>query len=144
MKRFLIAIVASVGTFALITYWALESSGVAIAETTMSDGAPRTTHVWFVSDSGGLWLEAGTPDNGWYRDVLSNPQLTLVIEGKSQLFIARPEFDPDAPNEPHQFIRSLIRDKYGFRDRWVGLLVDTAESVAVRLLPVESPRPQKR
>lgn len=143
MKRFLIAIVACVGTFALITYWALESGGVAIAETTMPDGAPRATHVWFVSDAEGLWLEAGTKDNGWYRDVLSDPQLALVIDGKKQLFIARPEFDPE-PNEAHPFIRSLIRDKYGFRDRWVGLLVDTSESVAVRLVPVEPSRRSTR
>ena len=32
-------------------------------------------------------------------------------------------------------VRQLIREKYGFRDQWVGTIIDTSSSVAVRLVP---------
>jgi hypothetical protein len=38
----------------------------------------------------------------------------------------------------HSRIRSWIREKYGGRDRWVGLIVDTSRSVAVELHPAEN------
>jgi len=34
-------------------------------------------------------------------------------------------------------IRALLREKYGLRDRWVGLFVDQSRSLVVRLGPVE-------
>ena len=37
----------------------------------------------------------------------------------------------------HGRIRSLIRERYGFRDRWVNLFVDTSGSVAVQLVAAE-------
>ncbi len=35
----------------------------------------------------------------------------------------------------HRLIRSLLREKYGWADVWVGLIQDTSQSIAVRLLP---------
>lgn len=118
-----------------ITWWALESGGVAIIETRGADSTPRQTHVWYVEDEGVLWLEAGTPENGWYRDVRSNPSLAFAGGAHSGRYRARPLEDPAT----HTRIRSLIRAKYGLRDRWVGfLIVDNAGSVAVRLDPLET------
>jgi hypothetical protein len=33
-------------------------------------------------------------------------------------------------------VRSLLREKYGWADRWVGLLQDTSQAVPVRLDPL--------
>jgi len=148
MKRIAIAIAAAMGCFVLVTVWALESDGVVVAETIRPDGTVRSTHVWFVEDGSGLWLEAGTPANGWYRDILSNPELTLTIDGEARRFVAEPRQDRSGDTASdangHDFIRARIRDKYGFRDRWVGLLVDTRESIAVRLKVPDSARPFTR
>ena len=119
--------------FIATTWWALESFGVATVETLQADGSLRQTHVWFVEPDGELWLEAGSPENGWFRDVLENRALTFSAERRSGRYRAEP-IDGDAARRK---IRSLIRAKYGFRDRWVGLLVDTSLSVAVRLSPEE-------
>jgi hypothetical protein len=119
--------------FAAITWWALEAGGVAVVDTRAPDGARRSTHVWYVERDSELWLEAGSPENAWFQDVQRDPLLVFRAEGASARYVARPVSDPDA----QQQVRALLREKYGFRDRWVGLFVAASGSVAVRLLPAE-------
>jgi hypothetical protein len=131
VRRWLLAAAALLGLFAAVTVWALESGGVAVVETRDAGGAARRTHVWFVEAEGELWLEAGTPENPWYRDVLRDPALVLEVADRRERYRAQP-----VPGETARArIRRLLREKYGLRDAWVGLLVDTSRSVAVRLLP---------
>jgi len=126
-------VAALVAAFGATTWWALESGGVAVIETRTPEGGVRSTHVWYTEPTQELWLEAGTPENAWFQDVQENPVLTFKTNGHSLRYVARPVDDPSG----HRRIRSLIREKYGFRDRWVGFIVDTSRSVAVRLLPAE-------
>jgi hypothetical protein len=130
MKPALIGLLAALLAVAGVTWLALESGGVAIIETLGSDGAPRSTHVWFVEHDGELWLEAGTRENGWFVDVLVDPELAFDGPARAGRYRAHPVENPVA----HKRIRTLIRDKYGWRDWWVGfLIVDSSQSVAVRL-----------
>lgn len=133
MKPVLIGVATLLAAFGAITWWALESGGVAVIETRTADDGVRFTHVWYTEPNGELWLEAGTPENGWFIDIQANPAVRFEANGHSARYTARPEEDPSG----HDRIRSLIREKYGIRDRWVGLVVDTSRSVAVRLLPAE-------
>lgn len=119
--------------FGATTWWALESGDVAVIQTRTPEGTIRSTHVWYTEPNNELWLEAGTPDNAWFQDVQENPVVTFRAGGRSARYLARPV---DHPSE-HMRIRALIRDKYGFRDRWVGLIVDTSRSVAVQLAPAQ-------
>lgn len=128
---------ATVVVFAVLTWWALESGDVAILETRAADGALRSTHVWFAEPNGELWLEAGTPENSWYLDVLRDPLVSFSAPGRSGQYVALPVEDPAA----HEEIRSNLREKYGLRDRWVALLFDTSRSVAVQLAPRPAPSP---
>ncbi len=133
MKSLLIVLGTLVAAFGATTWWALESGGVAVVETRTPEGTVRSTHVWYTEPNKVLWLEAGTPETAWFQDVQRNPVLTFRANGRSARYVARPVDDPSG----HSRIRSLIREKYGFRDRWVGLVADTSRSVAVRLLPAE-------
>jgi hypothetical protein len=117
--------------FAGLTWWALESSGVAVLETQRPDGSTRSTHVWHVTHNGMIWLEAGTPENAWFQDVEGSPGVVLRLEGRSAEYLA----ERVRESSGHATIRTLLREKYGFRDWWVGLLFDTSRSVAVRLIP---------
>lgn len=119
--------------FVAVTWWALESSDVAVIETRRADRQVRTTHVWWFLADGRLWLEAGSPSNGWYVDVSDNPHIVVKRDGASSEFVAVPIPDP----VHHEWVRSSIREKYGFRDWWVNLLVDTSDSVAVRMVEAE-------
>jgi hypothetical protein len=131
VKLALTAILSLLAAFAAITWWALESEGVAIIQTRPPDGPARSTHVWYAESNGELWLEAGTPQNGWFVDIQGDPELIFTLDDRSERYAAVPVDEPLA----HSRIRSLIRQKYGFRDWWVGLIVDTSRSVAVRLTP---------
>jgi hypothetical protein len=133
MLRIALVLMALAGAFVVTTWWALEAGGVARVETRAAAGAARTTHVWYVEPDGELWIEAGTPKNPWYRDVLADPIVTLSAEGRRERYRAEVVDTPAA----QQRVRSLLREKYGLRDRWVGLFVDSSRSVAVRLRPVE-------
>jgi len=133
-----IALLALAGgvAFGAVTWWALESGGVAVVATRTPEGGERETHVWYAHHEGRLWLEAGTPENPWFQDVLRTPRVTLSIDGDVRLYVAQPTLDPAA----HEMIRARLREKYGFRDWWVNLLVDTSDSVAVHLAPVGEDR----
>ena len=133
VKPVLVVVATLLAAFGATTWWALESGGVAVVETRTPEGTVRSTHVWYTEVEEELWLEAGTPGNPWFQDVQQNPVLTFRASGRSARYVARPVDDLTS----HDRIRSLIREKYGFRDRWVGLIVDTSHSVAVRLLPAE-------
>ena len=117
----------------LFTWWALDSSEIVIVTTTPPSGEARETHVWFVESEGELWLEAGTPENPWFRDLEHDSRLRLrEADGPAAWFEARPMPEHSAR------VRTLLAEKYGVRDRWVQLFVDASESVAVRLLPVRN------
>lgn len=136
MKVLLAILAALLVAFAGLTGWALEGGGVAVVETRPPDGSPRSTHVWFVEPDGELWVEAGTPENAWFVDAQRDPRVGFSADGRSGRYVAERIDDPGA----HDRIRALLREKYGLRDRWVGLLVDTSRSVAVRLVPAPEPR----
>ena len=133
MKLILIVVATLIAAFGATTWWALESGGVAVIETRTPDGTVRSTHVWYAESNEELWLEAGTPENAWFQDIQRDPILVFQSDGRSTRYIARSVDDPSG----HTRIRSLIREKYGLRDRWVDLIVDTSRSVAVMLLPVK-------
>jgi len=122
--------------FVAMTWWALEAGGVAVIETTSPDGSLRETHVWFVEPEGEFWLEAGSPRNPWFLDVQRDPVLKLRADGHVRKTLAHPS---DSTGDRDR-IRSLLRQKYGLRDRWVGLFVDSSQSVAVRLEPASRSR----
>ena len=130
MRR-MFAVAAGVVTVLLgVTWWALESSGVAVV-TTQADSGSRSTHVWYVEDAGELVLEAGSPENPWFRDIQVRSQLRFSAKEFSGTYVAKP-----APNpEGHRRVRRLLREKYGVRDWWIELLFGTTHSVAVLLEP---------
>jgi hypothetical protein len=127
----LLIALALVVAFAAITWLALESGGVAVVETQAADGSRRATHVWFAEPEGELWLEAGSAQNKWYEDLRRSPRLVFRADGRSAEYVATPFEDPAARAR----VRALLREKYGLRDRWVGLFVDQSRSLVVRLDP---------
>ncbi len=119
--------------FVGITWAALEFQDVAVLRTRGVGAKLRSTRVWFARSQGALWLESATPQRPWYLDIRSDPSVELKVLGKVSKFRAVPE--PGAAG--HRLIRSLLREKYGWADVWVGLIQDTSQSIAVRLLPEE-------
>jgi hypothetical protein len=137
VKRAGLALAAALAALAALTAFALEAGDVAVVTTTAPDGAARRTPVWFARLDGALWLEAGARENPWFVDELARPRLALALPGEPpRAFIATPLRDAASQRR----VRAALRAKYGWRDAWVGALVDASRSVAVRLTPAARSR----
>jgi hypothetical protein len=136
MRALIAAVLGALALFGLVTWLALEGGGgVAVLETKAPDGTPRTTRVWVAEDDGALWLEAANPRRAWLRDVTLDPIVSLARDGHRLSYRAVPEPGEDG----HLRIRASLRERYGWRDAFVGYLADTSQSIAVRLEPLEPP-----
>lgn len=130
-----LSLLGAAALFGATTLLALEGKDVAVLHTRDDAGGTRRTRVWVAESDGALWVEAATPERGFYRDLLQRPEIDVEHGGRAQRRIARAE-----PGEAgHARIRGLLRDKYGWADWWVGLLQDTSRSIAVRLDPAPPP-----
>ncbi len=136
VKRSLAIVVALVVFFAALTYAALELGGVAIIETQREDGTTRTTHVWYVQQRSDIWLEAGAPTNGWFVDIQRTGELQLTLGTNPFPYRTVVVAKPDVRDR----VRALLREKYGWRDLWVGLFVDQESATPVRLVPGKADR----
>ena len=118
------------------TWWALESGGVAVVETAAENADLRRTHVWFVVANDAVLFEAGTPDNRWYVDARRTGRFRIVEPATIARDCATQVLaNPDG----HERVRSLLRAKYGLRDRWIATIFDTSRSLAVRCAGVVAP-----
>jgi hypothetical protein len=126
----LVVLALLAGGFVALTLWALESREVVVLRTFDAAGAARETRVWIAEDEAGAsWIEAPYPERPWLLDVAARPEVELVRGGTTTRWRAVPV--PGAAS--HARIRRLLREKYGARDVWVGVLADTSRSLGVRL-----------
>ena len=120
-----VAVLVAVG----VTLVALESGEVVVLRTYDSDGKPRDTRTWVADDDDGSWIEAANPKRPFLAQLKAHARVQLRRGGRW-----RPCQADIAPNpEGHERIRRLLAFKYGWKDRWIGLLTDTSRSLAVRL-----------
>ena len=113
-----------------ITGYALEGRDVAVLRTRRADGSLQETHVWIADDAGRLSIESATAERSWYRNLLARPEVELRRRDGS---LGRYRASPEPGEAGHQWIRALLREKYGWADAWVGMLQDTSHSILVRL-----------
>jgi hypothetical protein len=121
------------GLLAAITFVALEGNEVALLRIPRGDGTIVDVRVWIADEAGETWIEVASPEQPFYALLLANPDIEVVRRERTLRYRAVPDPSPAA----HARIRRLLAEKYGLSDRWIGLLVDTSRSVAVRLAPRE-------
>ena len=117
--------------FGAVTLYALEGHEVVVLRTRAADGAWRATRTWVADDDGAAWIEAAVAERPFFQQLLADPNVELDRGGRVQRYRAEPQPNP----EGHERIRKLLAQKYGWADRWVGLLQDTSGSIAIRLEP---------
>jgi hypothetical protein len=115
--------------FAAVTLVALEGVEVVRLRTTPPDGGARTTRIWVADADGAMWIESATPERPFLHDIATHPDVDLV-RGARVLPMRATVL---AGDEGHRTIRRLLRARYGWADRWIGMLADTSRSVAIRL-----------
>jgi hypothetical protein len=132
VRRIALAALLAAAAFAAVSWLALEGAEVAVLRTRAPDGGFEATRVWIAEEDGAAWVEAATAERSWYQSLRMHPEVEVVrAGGEVRRYRAVPEPGP----EGHAHVRLLLRAKYGWADRWVGLLQDTSQSVAVRLEP---------
>jgi 2-iminobutanoate/2-iminopropanoate deaminase len=130
------ALLALLVAAAAFTAWALEAGDVAVLVTERAGAGVRETHVWWIARDGAVELEAATPERAWLAEALEAGEVALERDGRRERFRAERSDEPGA----RERVRAALREKYGLRDAWVGLLQDTSRSVVVRLLPLARAR----
>lgn len=126
-------LIAALLFLGLGTYLALELSEVLnVATVNHTTGETRLTHIWYIQNNQQLILEAGNPENPWVQDIEKQPTVQIssgAVNGQYKLLIQQ-----DRPN--HHKVRSLMREKYGWRDIWVATLFDTSKSKLIIAEPI--------
>ena len=125
----ILALLGLAALFALVTIVALEGQEVVVVRTGDARGHVRETRTWIADHEGSLLIEAANPEREFYHHILANPEVELRRDGEWQ----RCHAVPIATREGHALIRALLSRKYGWADRWVGLIADTSRSIAIRL-----------
>jgi hypothetical protein len=119
--------------FGASVFYASEQAGEVVTLVSFdSDGAGAETRLWVVDDGGAAWLRAGQPSASWLARIETVPQV-VVRRGSSE---GRFEAVPVRGAEATARINELMRARYGLWDRWISLIHDDAQCVAVRLDPL--------
>jgi hypothetical protein len=134
MRRVLLVLVALVGAAALAVtaHLALIEVGreVVTLRTRRPDGSLWRTRLWVVDDGGSAWLHSA--GEAWKKRFDGDPVVELERHGEIRSYRAHP-----VPG-PHPKIDELLREKYGFSDRWVRFIAPDGDRVlVVRLDPLE-------
>ena len=131
LRRLATVLAATVVGFAAVTLIALEGREVVQLRTVTPEGSVRRTRTWVADADGAMWVEAANVQRPFLLDLGAHPDIELVRGGTvlPVRAVAVPGLDA------HRKIRSLLAEKYGWADRWIGLLADTSHSEAVRLEP---------
>jgi len=128
-RRLFFMALAMIVAFGAVTLVALEGHEVVVLQTVGLQGETRHTRTWVADDEGYTWIEAANAERPFLLQITANPDVQLERGGVLHPCRAIP-----APNPAgHERIRRLLAQKYGWADRWVALLTDTSESIAVRL-----------
>ena len=136
MKKVAIAIGAVFGLLlltGLAQLAASESGEVLVLETLDAEGQPHETRIWVVDDAGAVWVRGG-PDSGWVQRLLERPEVRAQRAGRQASFRAVPDQDPVIRDR----VNALMREKYGFADRFIAVTLGDAEregALPIRLDP---------
>lgn len=133
MRSAVIVLVASVALAVLVVaaHLALIEVGreVVTLRTRDADGRMRETRLWIVDDGTASWLHSGGAR--WRERFAGDPIVEVERGGVTRRYQSYP-----TPG-PHPRVDELLREKYGFADRWVRLIAPCGEdTLPVRLEPL--------
>jgi len=130
MRKLLLLLVALPVLFGLSIMAASELGGEVVTLYTRDPGGTESrTSLWVVDYDGFQYLRAGNRDSTWFERLRRAPGVRVERGGKVASYQAQPS--PDLTPK----IDALMAEKYGFADRFIGLIRDPAKSMAVKLVP---------
>jgi hypothetical protein len=112
------------------TYLAGEQTEVVVLHTRDERGAEFSTKMWVVDLGNVTWVRVANPRRGWYQRLLANPRVELERHGQLAAYLAIPENE----RATRLTVDEAFAEKYGWVDRWYGLLV-RSDAIPIRLVP---------
>lgn len=131
MRKLLLLVVALPVLFGLAIGAASELGGEVVTLYTRDPGGGESrTSLWVVDHEGSQYLRAGDRASGWFDRLRRAPEVRVERGGKAAVYqaVPTPELTPA--------IDALMAEKYGLADRFIGVIRDPAQSMAVKLVPV--------
>lgn len=111
-----------------VSQWIASESGEVVVLTTRdAAGEPHDTRLWVVEHAGHAWLRAGAEVQGWYQRLVASPAVAVERDGATAPYTAVP-----VPAE-RGTVNALMREKYGWADRYISLLFGRDDAVPIRL-----------
>ena len=113
---------------------AAETGEVVVVHTVDDAGEPRETRIWILEDQGRTYIRGGT--GGWTSRIAAQPEIRLESDGSVREVLGLVEEDDGVRRR----VNRLFREKYGWRDAFISILVaDPGREAAVVIEVV--PRP---
>jgi hypothetical protein len=135
-SRLLLALAALLLLVAVGTWAAGELHEVAVLRTVDAEGQIHETKLWVVDLDGAPWVRVARRGRRWLARIEAHPEVVLVRDGVAVPHRATVITEP----EVRQRVDRAFAQKYGWVDRWYGLVL-RRDPVPVRLDPmVAGPR----
>ena len=134
MKKVLYVLGMVLGLFllALVVQIVASETGEVVVLTSpagQSGREERETRLWVVELDGVQYLRA-RPEAGWYQRLLVQPDLALQRAGRTGRYRAETRMEKAGE------LNRLMREKYGWRDRYIAMLMGGRDdAVPVALIP---------
>jgi hypothetical protein len=130
MRKLLLLLVALPVLFGLGMMAASELGGeVVTLYTREAGGGESRTSLWVVEHEGFQYLRAGDRSSAWFERLRREPEVRVERRGKIAAYQAVPT--PELTGT----IDALMAEQYGLADRFIGLIRDPSQSMAVKLVP---------
>jgi len=118
------------------TYVAGELREVAVLRSVDTEGRVHETRLWVVDMDGAPWVRVARAGRRWLARIEAHPEVELVRDGVAVPHRATVITEPELRSR----VDGAFAEKYGWVDRWYGLLL-RRDPVPVRLDPmVAGPR----
>ena len=74
------------------------------------DGTTKKVRLWIVDIDDKTWVEHGTQDSFWIKQLADNSEISLIRNGEQKKYLASPDFNA------HIIFHQLREEKYGIGD----------------------------
>ena len=137
MKKFfkLVVILISIAIVYGVLMFGLSELGGEVATLVRpeADQSNKNIRVWIVDADNKSWIEHGDSESYWIKQLTNDSELLIIREGEEKKYLAFSDRDS------HDLYHNLRREKYGFSDKMLDILVfgaiskENCEGIPVRL-----------
>lgn len=130
--KIVIYLIAALLALAIVVFGSqmlASETGEVVVLTSQGPDGSGDTRLWVVDLEGVQYLRA-SPDSGWYQRLLAEPDARLERNGETHPYRTETRLMLAAD------INALMREKYGWRDAYIDLLLGGRDdAVPVALIP---------